>query len=309
MATRRKFDLLVIGEINPDLVLTGDVTPAFGQVEKMVDNATLSIGSSSCIFACGVARLGLKVAFIGKTGDDEFGRFMRAQMAAREIDVSGVVVDPAIKTGLSVILSRGNDRAILTYSGSISEMRPEDIDFSLFSQARHLHLGAFFMLSQLRPHVGEIFRRARSMGLTTSIDTNYDPDEQWAGGLDGALAEADIFLPNETELIAISHSRDVDTALEKLAAGGRVVAVKLGAQGGAARQAVQTVRAPALHVPIADTTGAGDSFDAGFIYGWLKHWGLERSLQLACACGSLSTHALGGTNAQPTLDEALAALA
>jgi sugar/nucleoside kinase (ribokinase family) len=305
---RRKFDLLVIGEINPDLVLTGDVTPTFGQVEKMVDNATLSIGSSSCIFACGAARLGLKVAFIGKIGDDEFGQYMRAQMAAREIDVGGIVVDPALKTGLSVILSRGNDRAILTFSGSIAEMRLEDIDFSFFSQAHHLHLGGYFMLSHLQPHVGDIFRRAHSQGMTTSIDTNYDPDEKWSGGLDDALAEANIFLPNETELLAISHTRDVDTGLEKLTAGGRVVAVKLGAKGGAARQSERTIRAPALPIQVVDTTGAGDSFDAGFIYGWLHQWDLDRCLKLACACGSLSTRALGGTSSQPTLDEALKVL-
>src|SRR5262245_64214428 len=118
--TNKRFDLVVVGEINPDLILSGNITPAFGQVEQMVDDATLTIGSSSVIFACGAARLGLRVAFVGKVGDDIFGRFMREQMAERGIDTSGVVVDPAIPTGLSVILSRGDDRAILTHPGSIA---------------------------------------------------------------------------------------------------------------------------------------------------------------------------------------------
>ena len=73
------FDILVAGEINPDLILAGDVEPFFGQVEKLVDPAALTIGSSSVIFACG-ARLGLKVVFIGKRGDDVFGRFMLEEM-------------------------------------------------------------------------------------------------------------------------------------------------------------------------------------------------------------------------------------
>src|SRR5215217_2912592 len=119
----KRFDLVVVGEINPDLILRGDVTPAFGQVEQIVEDAALTIGSSSAIFACGAARLGLRVAFVGKIGDDVFGRFMRQQLAERGVDITGIVVDPAIRTGLSVILSRGVDRAILTYSGSIAALR------------------------------------------------------------------------------------------------------------------------------------------------------------------------------------------
>src|SRR6266540_6915390 len=139
----KRFDLVVVGEINPDLILRGDVTPAFGQVEQLVEDATLTIGSSSAIFACGAARLGLRVAYVGKIGDDIFGHFMRQQLSERGIDVSGVVVDRAIRTGLSVILSRGSDRAILTYSGSIAALRYDEIDRRLLARARHLHVGSY----------------------------------------------------------------------------------------------------------------------------------------------------------------------
>lgn len=307
-ASLKPFDLLVVGEINPDLILRGDVTPAFGQVEQIVDDATLTIGSSSVIFACGAARLGLRVAFVGVVGADAFGQFMRDQMAARGIDVSAVVTEPSQPTGFSVILSRGVDRAILTYPGSIAALRYEQIDLALLDQARHLHLGAFFMLDALRPDVPRLFAAARARGLTVSLDTNYDPSERWDGGLHEALASVDLFLPNEAELCAIGGSSDPDSALERLSERVPLVGVKLGAQGGAARQAGATVRAPALQVQLADTTGAGDSFDAGFVYGFLNGWSLEQTLRLACACGSLSTRAAGGTAAQPTLEEALAAL-
>ena len=99
-----KFDILVAGEINPDLILSGNVVPEFGQVEKLVDSATLAIGSSSAIFACGAARLGLKVAFIGVCGDDVFGRFMLDEMSKRQVDIENVIVSPSGSTGLSVIL-------------------------------------------------------------------------------------------------------------------------------------------------------------------------------------------------------------
>jgi sugar/nucleoside kinase (ribokinase family) len=305
----KAFDLLVVGEINPDLILRGDVTPEFGQVEKTVADATLTIGSSSVIFACGAARLGLRVAFIGKVGDDVFGRFMREQMAERGVDTGGVVVDPAIPTGLSVILSRGDDRAILTHPGSIAALRGAEIDRRLLARARHLHMGSYFMLDTLRPDVPALFAAAREQGLTISLDTNYDPAERWDGGLREALRYVDVFLPNQAELLAISGAADLDAALERMTHQVPLVGVKLGAQGAAARRGGEAARAAALPVAVVDTTGAGDSFDAGFVYGYLKGWDLERTLSLACVCGSLSTRAAGGTAAQPTLDEAIQAIA
>ena len=301
-----KFDIIVVGELNADLILSGDATPAFGQAEKLVDDATLTLGSSSGIFACGAARLGLRVAFISKTGDDEFGRFVRQWLTDRGIDTSGVVVDKTIKTGLSVILSNGYDRAILTHLGSIAALRYDEIDQSLLRAARHLHMGHYYLLNALRPNVPALFTAARAAGLTTSVDTNYDPAEQWNGGLAEVLAHTDVFLPNQTELHAISGVADLDDALARMAQRVPLVAVKLGEQGGIARRGDEVVKADPLPVNVVDTTGAGDSFDAGFIYGYLAGWDLTRSLRLGCACGSLSTRAAGGTTTQATLEEAQA---
>src|SRR5512139_1084207 len=101
MEPETRFDILVAGEINPDLILSGNVIPEFGQVEKLVDGAALTIGSSSAIFACGTARLGLKVAFIGVCGEDVFGRFMLDEMSKRQVDVSHVIIRSDGQTGLS----------------------------------------------------------------------------------------------------------------------------------------------------------------------------------------------------------------
>src|SRR5689334_11240409 len=119
----KSFDILIAGEINPDLILTGDVKPVFGQVEKLVAGAALTIGSSSAIFACGAARLGLKVAFIGVCGDDTFGCFMLDELKKRNVNVEHVIVRPGGQTGLSVILNEGSDRAILTHPGLIAALR------------------------------------------------------------------------------------------------------------------------------------------------------------------------------------------
>jgi sugar/nucleoside kinase (ribokinase family) len=301
-------DLLVVGEINPDLILQGqDVTPAFGQAEKLVENATLTIGSSSVIFACGAARLGLNVTFVGIVGDDVFGHYMLGEMQKRGIDTTHCIISNQETTGFSVILSQPNDRAILTHAGSIASLRYRDINQGLFKTAKHLHLGSFFMLKHLQKDVAALFQNAKAAGLTTSIDTNYDPLETWDSGLSEVLKYTDVFLPNETELMQISRQTSVEQALEHFR-DIPTLAVKLGSKGGLAKQQGRTVTAPPLNVNVVDTTGAGDTFDAGFLYGYLHGWNLEKSLQLACACGSLSTQGIGGTTAQPTLEEALGAL-
>ena len=302
-------DLLVIGEINPDLVLQGeDVTPAFGQAEKLVDRAALTIGSSSVIVACGAARLGLKTAFIGLVGDDLFGRFMLGAMQDRGVDTSGCTVTKAHQTGFSVILSGPNDRAILTFPGTIAELRHSDIDLGYLKRAKHLHLSSFFLLDNLRPDVPKLFRKAKHLGLTTSLDTNWDPRESWSG-LSETLQYTDVLLPNEQEALHLTGQERLEPTLAILAKHVPTLAVKLGAEGAVARREGQEVRAPVVPVDVKDTTGAGDSFDAGFLYGYLQGWPLEKSLRFACACGSLSTRGVGGTDRQATQREALEALA
>lgn len=300
------FDVVAIGEINADLILSGDVTPAFGQAEKLLDDARLVIGSSTAIFACGAARLGLRTAIIGKVGSDIFGRFMIDALDRRGVDTAGVVVDPDLPTGLSVILSRGADRAILTYPGAIPALRYSEIGLPIVRGARHLHLGSFFLLGALRPDVPRLFEEARKLGTTVSMDTNFDPAEAWNGGVREALRHVDVFLPNATEAKAIAGKSSAEEAISTFAESVPLVAVKLGAEGAIAKHGSQptiTLAAPAVEV--ADAVGAGDCFDAGFLFGFLSGWDPRRSLQLGVACGSLSTRKAGGTDSQPDLEEAM----
>jgi sugar/nucleoside kinase (ribokinase family) len=306
----KEFDILAVGELNADLILRGDVTPEFGQVEKFIESADLTPGSSTGIFACGAAQLGLRVAFIGKVGDDEFGHFLLRELERRGIDISGAVIDPYLKTGLTVILSRGADRAILTFPGCIPALRYEEIDLSYVARARHLHIGSYFLLDALRPNLPTLFDLAHTHTLTVSMDTNYDPSETWDDGLWECLERTDIFLPNEAELRAIfqaiaRNEGTLETSLHFFAQHVPTVAAKLGAQGAIAQRGKEVTRANALSLEVVDTTGAGDTFDAGFIYGHLAGWDLKRALRFACVCGSLSTRAAGGTTAQPSPEEVL----
>jgi sugar/nucleoside kinase (ribokinase family) len=301
------FDLLVIGEINPDLILRDpDIAPVFGQAEKLVEDAKLTIGSSSVITACGAARLGLKVSFIGLVGDDQFGRFMLRAMEERGIDTSACIVDPRVPTGMSVILGGSNDRAILTYPGTIPLLQGDQINRAMLEQARHLHVGSYFLQDNLRPELPEIFADARERGLTTSLDTNWDPAGEW--DLNAVLAHVNVFFPNKNEVLLITGEDGLAEAVDLLSRQVPILAVKLGVHGGLARRGKESVTAPILPVKVVDTTGAGDSFNAGFLFGYLNDYSLKDSLVLACACGSLSTRAAGGTAAQPTLEEALEAI-
>lgn len=302
----KKFDVLVAGEINPDLILSDpNLNPKFGQNESIVEDVSLAIGSSSAIYACGVAKLGLRVAVVGVVGNDEFGKFMLESLEENHVDVSNVIYDKDIKTGLSVILNRLEDRAILTYLGTIDKLREEDVSDALLNKCRHLHVASYFLQHTLRPGLPRLFSRAKGLGLTISLDTNWDPEERWQG-LGEILALTDLFLPNQNELLSVTRKLSVDCALDEISKLVPLTAVKLGANGAIVSNGKDKFQASSLTIEnIADTVGAGDSFNAGFTFGYLSDWNLEDTLKLAVACGSLSLRKHGGTAAQPTLEEAL----
>jgi len=301
----KKFDLLVAGEINPDLILTGpNLEPQFGQREILIEDISLTAGSSSVIFACGAARLGLRVAFIGVIGDDLFGAFMLDVLKSRNVDVSNVIVDKNQFTGLSVILNRIDDRAILTHMGAINALYSEQITNELLAKARHLHVASYFLQTNLQAGMPDLFKRAIALGLTTSLDTNWDPEEKWVG-VDELLKHTTVFLPNDAEALSLTGAPTVVEAAERLAAQSSIVAVKMGVDGGLVFDGDSLYRAPIIPVEVVDTVGAGDTFDAGFIFGFLQGWSLERCLKLGIVCGSLSTRMAGGITSQPVLDKAL----
>ena len=303
----RDFDIVVLGEVNVDLILGPEAQPVFGQVETVVEDATLTIGGSGTIFACGAARLDLRVGYCGVVGDDFFGRFMLESLQARNVDTRAIVVDPALKTGLSVILNVPGDRAILTHLGAIDALDARQVDRSLLARTRHVHVTSYFLQHSLRPGLAPLLAEARAGGATVSLDTNWDPSEEWDHGLWQVLQQTDVFLPNEQEALAIAGCDHLDAALDRLGAVVPTVVVKRGADGAICRHDGRTVSDPGFRLDegdVVDTTGAGDSFNAGFLYGFLNGWEIEHSLALACACGALSTRAAGGTTAQPTLPEA-----
>jgi sugar/nucleoside kinase (ribokinase family) len=302
-------DLLVIGDCNPDVVALGDdLTPAFGQREKLVASMSLVVGGSAAITAVAAARLGLQVALAAVVGDDPAGEFMLSQLRRAGVDTGAVTVRRDLPTGMTAVLSQGADRAILTAPGAVGSLTAADIPVPLLTSARHVHVSSYFLLADLRgPSLARLLAAARSAGATTSVDTNWDPAGRWGDDLLwAALAEADLLLPNEAEALLLSGQPDASTAAAALAARGPALAVKLGTRGALCADGTGQVRVwlpPAVPV---DATGAGDCFNAGLITGLLTGLDLPHATALGCAAGALSTRAPGGTGSCPSLTEARA---
>ena len=301
----RQYDVITFGDMCVDLIVSGaDVVPRFGQVEKLVDDYVVELGGSCCIFACQAARLGLRAGILGRVGDDNFGRLILRRLDECGVDTRHVIVDPALKTGLGIALCQGSDRAILTYLGSLAALGPDDVSDEFLASARHLHHGSFFLHSGLRPHIPEIFRRARELGLTISLDTNWDPEERWNSTLAESLLLTDLFLPNEQEALHISGCAGLEEAVAWLHArglpAGAVVVVKRGVHGARVYDGDRVVECTVTPATGGDSVGAGDSFDAGFLAGWLHGLPPSQCLDIACRCGRSVAGAIGGLQGQLT---------
>jgi ribokinase len=312
-------DLLVLAELNPDvLVAAGNVEVTFGQVEQLVENATVTLGSSGAITACAAAAQGLSVAVCAVVGDDPIGEWTREQLRAHGVDVSAVVVRPSRPTGLSVVLTRADgDRAILTFSGTMTELAAGDVPDGRLERARHVHASSFFLQRGLQHDLPALFGQARAGGATTSLDTGWAPGGDWQA-VRPALGDLTYLLPNRAECAHLAGALvpagpaagdEVLRCATALAGLGPAVAVKLGADGGLAVGPDGALRVHGRPVVPVDTTGAGDCFNAGFLAGLLDGEDTAGALRRAVASGSVAVTGWGGTGALAAREQARQAAA
>ncbi len=290
--------VLVIGELNVDLVLSGLAGPPRFGSEVLAEDLRMVLGSASAIFASGVARLGHPVGFVSKVGDDDFGRFCRQELHRAGISTDWVQPS-SIHTGATIVLSTKEDRALVTNLGAIADLAYSDIPAGIFRHYRHLHLTSYFLQSKLRPDFPRLVREARAAGLSVSFDPNSDPEQSWDASVWDVIEAASVLLLNETEALALTASHTLDEAASRLAERAACVVIKLGARGAVAVRGTERIRCDAFPIRVADTTGAGDSFAAGFVHGLLLEQDLRECLLTANATGALSATALGGTAGQP----------
>lgn len=296
-STLSKFDVAVVGELNLDIILSGLPETLQLDREHLADNLKVTLGSSSAIFAHNLASLGNSVSFSSAIADDAFGEICLQRLGESGTDLSGVRRFPEQQTGLTVILVPGAQRYILTYPGTMSVMRYDDLDLDYICRAKHFHLSSYFLQRALRPKMADLFQYVKQRGLTTSLDTNDDPDEQWSEDIFPLLKYVDVLLPNEREACKLSRTQNVEAAAKSLSDVVPLVVIKRGSRGAVARRGGEVFSAPPLAGDFIDAVGAGDSFDAGFIHQYIRGAQIQDCLTFGNVAGALSVTRAGGTEA------------
>lgn len=294
----KKYDVLVIGELNVDLILNNIRDfPKIG-TEIIADDMELTIGSSSAIFACNLSVLGPAVAFLGIIGDDDFGNLVVNTFDQKKVSTEFVIRNKKYKTGATIALNYGEDRAMVTHPGAMEHLTDIEITPAILQQCRHVHISSVFLQPGILQNLAEILRLAKSSGLTTSLDTQWDPQEKWNIDLKEILPLTDIFFPNIQELKALTGTGEVDTAIDTVKRYAHTIAVKMGNQGSIGFSNGEKIMAgPFLNHEPVDAIGAGDSFNAGFVFKYLQKASLEQCLTFGNLAGAINTTAPGGTTA------------
>lgn len=298
MTTTHRFDITLAGEINLDLILYGLPEQMPLERELLASGFQMTLGGSSAILAHNLAVLGARIGFQTRLSRDEFGNLALARLRESGVDLAEVQYsDGNTGTGVTVLLHHGDRRRILTYPGAMAEMRGQDLNMEYLCSARHFHLSSLFLQEALAPELPRIFAELKRAGLTISLDTNDDPSGEWAGVLDQLLDRIDVLLPNEDELKQIARRSDLEDALDVISKRVPLIVVKRGRQGALVQQGSRRETVPPITVRPVDTIGAGDSFNAGFLSGYLKGDAPARCAAMGNITGALSTLRPGGTEA------------
>ncbi len=299
----KKFDVLVVGELNVDLILNGlERYPEVGK-EIIARKMAFTLGSSSAIFASNLSILGAKVAFCGKLGYDSFAEKIIADLEAKNVDVSLIQKTKSASTGISVAFNYNEDRAMVTYPGAMEQLSANDISDEALAQAKHLHVSSVFLQPQLKKGIVSLFARAKKLGLTTSLDPQWDPSEKWDLNLKKLLPQVDVFLPNIEEIKNITGTGTKESAINALKNFAKIIIIKHGGEGAFAWEGGKFIHQPAfINKKVVDAIGAGDSFDAGFISKFIKNKPLKESAEFGALAGAVNTTAAGGTAAFRNLE-------
>ena len=302
----KKFDVIVAGELNVDLIMNQlQSFPETGK-EKLAEKMSLTLGSSSAIFASNLAALGMKVSFIGKIGNDIFGNFCKAQLNEKGVDTTMLIQSDGLQTGATVILNFDEDRAMITHQGAMKDLGIADITNEMLSTAKHLHFSSYFLQPGFKNNLDSLFKMAKDAGLTTSLDVQWDPAEQWDFDYKKILPYVDIFLPNETELLNLTGADSIEVALKAMEGYGKFILIKQSKDGSLLNYDNKIVKVKSfLNDKVEDAIGAGDSFNAGFIFKFIQGFSPEDCQVFGNLIGAISTTKSGGTTAFINYEETL----
>lgn len=300
----KHYDIAAIGELNVDIILNRiESEPEIGK-EKFAQDMTVTLGSSTAIFAANAAALGSKVCFVGLVGRDSFGDLVRTSLEAKGVDTR-YVKQGETPTGASICMSYGEDRAVLTYQGAMDIMGLDDIDLSVFDETRHIHLSSIFMQSGVLRDLEKILDLAAAKGVTVSLDTQWDPIEKWAFDYKKLLPKITVFMPNERELQELTGKKTLASAIAEVEPYlGSAMMLKCGSKGSILikKDGSRTALPAFLNSNVIDAIGAGDSCNSGFVSAFVKGLPLEECQRTGNLTGAVNTTAAGGTGAFTSLE-------
>lgn len=298
------YDALVVGELNVDLILNSiDSFPEIGK-EKLAKSMNLTLGSSSAILASNLSSLGAKVSFAGKIGYDQFGILVNDSLANKGVNTDYLIRSKEWNTGATIVLNFNEDRAMVTYPGAMEHLTINDIPDKAFHLSKHLHFSSYFLQPGMQSDIVNLFKKAKDLGLTTSLDIQWDPNEKWEFDYQKVLPFVDVFLPNEQELLFLTKENSIDNAVKKIRSIANHIAVKMGSKGSLLVTNGKTVfKESYLNKNVVDAIGAGDSFNAGFIFRFVNGFSLEECQEFGNLMGAINTTAAGGTTAFTNYNE------
>lgn len=299
---KKRFDVLVVGELNIDLILDGlQQLPEVGK-EILAEKMLYTMGSSSAIFASNLSTLGASVNFVGCIGKDDFGEKILHELNSKNVNTLDIICSDTAATGITVAFNFHQSRGMVTYAGAMNELNEADITDAMLQNAKHLHVSSVFIQPALKPGLTKLFKRAKQFGLTTSLDPQWDSYEQWECDWDNLLPLIDVFLPNIEELKNITQQSTIESAVNSIKNHTNIIAVKNSIEGVTAFYKNEIVQQPAfINHHFADAIGAGDSFDAGFIKQFISDRSLKECAAFGAICGAINTTAHGGTTAFKSL--------
>ena len=263
-------------------------------------------GGNGANTSLALAIIGTPVRLLGTIGDDDQGSFVSAALGRAGVDTSGIAITDAPTAATIAIVNRSGGRKFLHRLGASACAFTSPIDFTpgITDGMRHYHMASLFILPRLRPHAAETLRRARAVGLTTSLDTNWDPEGVWMRDLEPCLRHLDMIFINEDEAEMCTGAQVPAIAAARLLKGGaRSAVMKLGARGCAIYTGDRETVCPAFEVEAKDTTGAGDCFVAGFLSARLRGASRAEAGNFANAVGALCVQRVGGAAGVLNYDE------
>ena len=302
MAIRMSFeskslDILVGGDVFIDLIMSGFSSWPQPGTEVFARALHREVGGGAAIAACGLARLGSRVALFGIAGND--GDWFAGRVNHFGVITTRLRFDPEEPTGVSVAISTMGERTFLTYNGPngrFSQMLAAEAASGGFANVRHFHLNWAPDLET----AADLFTAIRRQGCSVSLDVGWHGDWLADPRSLALLPLIDIFFPNEVEAGRMTGEQDPAKMLRRMeAAGARRVALKLGADGAALLWDGEILRIEALPFTAIDTTGAGDCFNAGFLHFWLRGESPLTCLRAGNFCGGASTEQAGGVTGFP----------